>query len=208
MYEAALGGYLASFNSAAYWIKARFKAIAEADIDGRIEFLSEVWSKSFGKLPERLIQHLLSAATDEKLLPLLLASPACPPSTWVASISSPTSSSFWKCLPSRWQRTWIENADFQALVHLRYRQAQLYSSVCPKPNCPGLLDVFGDHALNCKIGGEAIIRHNRLAQRVAIECSKAVAGVSLEARFLLDDCDERPADILITPAPIYVEKAE
>ena len=30
----ALGGYLASFNSAAYWIKARFKAIAEADIAG------------------------------------------------------------------------------------------------------------------------------------------------------------------------------
>jgi hypothetical protein len=34
-----------------------------------------------------------------------------------------------------------------------------------------------------------------LAQRIAIECSRAVAGVSLEARLLLGDSDDRPGDV-------------
>jgi hypothetical protein len=64
--------------------------------------------------------------------------------------------------------------------------------------CTADLDPFGDHALCCKRGGEPTIRHNRLTQRIALECSKAVAGVSLEARLLLQKSDDRPADILLT----------
>ena len=82
----SLGGYLASFHSASRWIKARFQAINEADITGRIDFLSEVWTKSFGKMPESLLQHFLSEATDLQMLPLLLASPACPPKTLVTTV--------------------------------------------------------------------------------------------------------------------------
>ena len=74
----------------------------------------------------------------------------------------------------------------------------MYPTVCPVLGCPENLDAFGDHALCCKKGGEATIRHNRLTQRIALECSKAVAGVSLEARLLLQKSDERPADILLT----------
>ena len=45
------------------------------------------------------------------------------------------------------------------------------------------------------------MRHNRLAQRVAIECSRAVAGVSLEARLLLDGSDDRPGDVYLATVP-------
>jgi hypothetical protein len=194
----ALGGYLASFASAAGYMKLRFPAISEADIDSRLDFLKSAWSSAFGDLPEHLCQRELSARTDEKLLPLLTSSPACPPASWVASIQSPTSSCFWKCLPSRWSGTWINNACFRTLIQLRYRLAQLYPSECPVFGCTAALDPFGDHALCCKKGGEPTIRHNRLTQRIALECSKAVAGVSLEARLLLQKSDERPADILLT----------
>ena len=194
----ALGGYLASFSGASAWIKARFPAIPEADIQAREDFLTSAWSSAFGPLPQFARQHDLSAITDSKLLPLLLESPACPPATWVASIQTATSSAFWKCLPSRWNGTHIDNACFRTLINLRYRQAQLYPTVCPMLGCPENLDAFGDHALCCKKGGEATIRHNRLTQRIALECSKAVAGVSLEARLLLQKSDERPADILLT----------
>ena len=194
----ALGGYLSSFYSASLWIKARFPAIPEDDLDARVNFLRQSWSQAFGDLPVLLRQHDLSAATDKKLLPLLTSSPACPPANWVASMQSPPSSCFWKCLPSRWNGTYIDNACFRVLIQLRYRLPQMYGSPCPAAGCTATLDPFGDHALNCKKGGEPTIRHNRLAQRLAIECSKAVAGVSLEARLLLQKSDERPADIFLT----------
>jgi hypothetical protein len=180
-------------------MKARFPSIEEADIAMRVDFLSASWAEVFGNLPQAPFrQNQLSAVTDDVLLQQLLASPACPPAMWVASIQSPTSASFWKCLPSRFNGTYINNACFRILINLRYRQAQLYPSLCPAAGCDEKLDAFGDHALCCKKGGEPTIRHNRLAQRVAIECGKAVAGVSLEARLLLQKSDERPADILLT----------
>ncbi len=194
----ALGGYLSSFHGASLWIKARFPAIPAADIDGRVNALSAAWSRTFGDLPERIVQSELSARTDQKLLPLLTSSPACPPANWVASIQSPSSASFWKCLPSRWTGTYIDNACFRVLISLRYRLAQMYESPCPATGCTATLDPFGDHALCCKKGGEPTIRHNRLSQRLAIEFGKAVAGVSLEARLLLQKSDERPADIFLT----------
>jgi hypothetical protein len=194
----ALGGYLASFSTASLWIKARFSAIPEGEIDERVEFLSTAWSRAFGDLPASIGQHSLSVATDKVLLPLLTSSPACPPANWVASIQSPSSSCFWKCLPSRWNGTYIDNACFRVLVQLRYRIPQLYASPCPAVGWTADLDVFSDHALCCKKGGEPTIRHNRLAQRLAMEFSRAVAGVSLEARLLLQKSDERPADIFLT----------
>ena len=72
----ALGGYLASFSGASAWIKARFPAIPEADIQAREDFLTSAWSSAFGPLPQFAPQHDLSAITDSKLLPLLLESPA------------------------------------------------------------------------------------------------------------------------------------
>ena len=127
----ALGGYLSSFSSASFWITARFASISQADVSSYQLSLNFMWSSAFGELPEKLFQRALSAATDDKLLPLLTASPACPPPTWVASIQNPTSSCFWRCLPSRWNGTYVDNACFRTLVNLRYRSAQMYPSVCP-----------------------------------------------------------------------------
>jgi len=198
----ALGGYLSSFSSASFWITARFASISQADVSSYQLSLNFMWSSAFGELPEKLFQRALSAATDDKLLPLLTASPACPPPTWVASIQNPTSSCFWRCLPSRWNGTYVDNACFRTLVNLRYRSAQMYPSVCPMPDCLNTLDAFGDHAICCKKGGEPSIRHNRLAQRIALECSKAVAGVSLEARFLLQNRTTAPPTSCSLPGAV------
>jgi hypothetical protein len=143
----ALGGYLSSFGGASAWIKARFPAIPAADLDGRISCLSAEWSSYFGELPEYFFQRDFSEATDAVLLPLLKSSPACPPANWIASIQSPSSSCFWKCLPSRWNGTYIDNACFRVLLQLRYRMAQMYPSPCPAVGCSEMLDPFAARAV-------------------------------------------------------------
>jgi len=173
-------------------MKARFHAIEEADISARVDFLSASWVEAFGDL-----QRQLSAATDDvaRTAARLTRLSSC----YLDCKCSITNFSEFLEVPAfAVQRTHINNACIRILINLRYRQAQLYPSLCPASGCNEKLDVFGDHALCCKKGGEPTIRHNRLAQRVALECGKAVAGVSLEARLLLQKSDERPADILLT----------
>jgi hypothetical protein len=73
-----LGAYLASLTEASKMIVDRFSSVSSASVQGRIEFLREDWSKAFGALPEVASQKALSAASDERLFPLLQASPQCP----------------------------------------------------------------------------------------------------------------------------------
>ena len=133
----ALGGYISSLNSAAPLIIERFSFTSVPHLNARLDLLKSWWSSSFGSLPTSLTQKALSAATDEKVLPILTSSPSCPPPVWIDSIQSPTSSCFWKCLPSRWNGTFIDNNCFRTLLHLRYRHPLFYPSPFPSPNCPG-----------------------------------------------------------------------
>src|SRR5436190_11631408 len=131
----ALGAYLASLSSSAQMIGDRFPSISRETLQQRVSFLGEDWMTAFGKLPESLSQRSLSAAADEKLLPLLTSSPECPPAVWVASLQSPTSSCFWRCLPSHRSGTFVNDACFRVLVQLRYHRPVMYPSECPAPGC-------------------------------------------------------------------------
>ena len=171
----SLGGYLSSLEAASALIKHRFP-LAPASV---LAFLRDEWVETFGPLPDSITQRTLSQASDRGLLPRLYR-PDCPPAPWMASIQSMQSSCFWCCLPSEWGNSFIDNACFRVLVQLRYRQQVMYAGPCPMLGCPSTLDVWGDHALCCKVGGDATVRHNRLAQRIALECGKAMSGVTLE----------------------------
>jgi hypothetical protein len=142
----ALGAYLASLTEASKMIVDRFSSVSSASVQARIEFLREDWSKAFGALPEVVSQKALSAASDERLFPLLQASPQCPPAVWVASLQSVTSACFWRCLPSHRAGTYVDNACFRTLVQMRYHQPVMYATECPAPGCTARLDVFGHHA--------------------------------------------------------------
>jgi hypothetical protein len=156
----ALGAYLASLTEASVMIGERFPSIPPASVRARIEFLREDWSAAFGALPELVSQKTLSAASDEKLFPLLTACSACPPPVWVASLQSPLSACFWRCLPSHRAGTYVDNACFRLLVQFRYHQPVMYPTECPAPGCAARLDVFGHHALCCKSGGEKSVRQS------------------------------------------------
>src|SRR5690606_10434654 len=97
----ALGAYLSSLASSADLIQARFPSVRADLLDLRVKGLTEDWSKAFGKVPTQLTQRDLSTAADDALLPLLLGSPECPPPAWIASVQSPRSSCFWRCLKTR-----------------------------------------------------------------------------------------------------------
>ena len=126
----SLGGFLSSFCAASPLLLQRFPTVSRAGVESTLLTLGEDWSSAFGPLPAVLSQRALSAAADDALFPLLSASPECPPPTWLASIQSPTSSCFWRCLPSRFAGTYVDDACFRTLVQLRYRQQVLYPSAC------------------------------------------------------------------------------
>jgi hypothetical protein len=84
----ALGGYLASLESAVPLVSSRFPLLSADEIGRRTVFLGELWQETFGPLPEKRSQRELSAAADSVLFSKLAASPDRLPAPWLASISS------------------------------------------------------------------------------------------------------------------------
>ena len=58
-------------------------------------------------------------------------------------------------------------------------------------------DVYGDHAMCCRSGGERNTRHNNLGDALFDTAVAAGLGPVKEGRFLLPGNDRRPADVLI-----------
>ena len=108
------------------------------------------------------------------------------------------SSCFWRCLPSKWGNSFIDNACFRVLVQLRYRQQVMYAGPCPMLGCSSTLDVSGDHTLCCKVG--AMPRFvTTVLLNIALECGKPMSGVTLETRALLPGSEDRPGDVVLSP---------
>ena len=103
---------------------------------------------------------------------------------------------------------WLNTPPLKALgLHLRssefilatkYRLGMpVFDSAGPCPACLHQSDVFGDHAMCCRSGGERISRHNNLRDALFDTAVAAGLGPVKEGRFLLPGNDRRPADVLI-----------
>ena len=70
------------------------------------------------------------------------------------------------------------------------------SKTCPKcKTC--VLDVFGQHAQNCKYGGAPTLRHNKIRDLIFRKCQASLLAPRKEVRDLLDNTNEKPADVYI-----------
>ena len=68
-------------------------------------------------------------------------------------------------------------------------------AICKQSN-----DIYGDHAVCCKLGGDIITRHNRLRDVVAAVAEEGGLNPILEKKDILGHTDKsqrRPADVAI-----------
>jgi hypothetical protein len=71
------------------------------------------------------------------------------------------------------------------------------SSGCEGKKCKVLMDMYGEHATNCKFGGGAISRHNIVRDTLASLCRQSGVICRIEEKDLLPDTDRRPADVFV-----------
>ena len=57
------------------------------------------------------------------------------------------------------------------------------------------MDTFGDHAVACYGGGDAILRHDRFRNRIAFACSAANLSPVIEKRNVNAVNNSRPGDV-------------
>ena len=73
----------------------------------------------------------------------------------------------------------------------------IFDSAGPCPACLHQSDVYGDHAMCCRSGGERNSPHNNLRDALFDTAVAAGLGPVKEGRFLLPGNDRCPADVLI-----------
>eukprot|EP00731_Ephydatia_muelleri_P034230 Em0051g22a len=114
------------------------------------------------------------------------------------SASSRHASSWLAVIPSRGLNLCMEPEEFQVAV-----KWWLGMDTSPQQRCPHChdhqLDPLGHHAVTCKGGGDAVIRHNALRDVFAQFCHRARLGGQLEVGYGSggDVSNSRPADFLV-----------
>src|SRR4051812_48931678 len=66
----------------------------------------------------------------------------------------------------------------------------------PCPNCPGVLDTTGDHAVTCVVTGQATRSHYELRQ-VLYNVAQAAGYAPQKEKSPTKDTQTRPADLLL-----------
>jgi hypothetical protein len=102
-------------------------------------------------------------------------------------------------LPSSTLNQHIHNDVFKAAVgfQLGMKFKGDGRSGCEGKKCKVLMDMYGEHATNCKFGGGAISRHNIVRDTLASLCRQSGFICRIEEKDLLPDTDRRPADVFV-----------
>ena len=114
------------------------------------------------------------------------------------SVASCHASSWLSVIPARGLNLHMDPAEFQ--VALKWWLGVDTSPHLRCPHCPDhQLDPLGHHALTCRGGGDAVLRHNSLRDVVAQFCHRARLGGQLEVGggTEADGSRSRPADYLV-----------
>ena len=114
------------------------------------------------------------------------------------SVASCHASSWLSVIPARGLNLHMDPAEFQ--VALKWWLGVDTSPHLRCPHCPDhQLDPLGHHALTCRGGGDAVLRHNSLCDVVAQFCHRARLGGQLEVggETEADGSQSWPADYLV-----------
>ena len=143
-------------------------------------------------------QKKLSAGIENHQFDQLCATSTPANRARLLSASSRHASSWLAVIPSRGLNLCMEPEEFQ--VALKW---WLGMDTSPQQRCPHChdhqLDPLGHHAVTCKGGGDAVIRHNALRDVFAQFCHRARLGGQLEVGYGSggDVSNSRPADFLV-----------
>ncbi|KAL5457674.1 hypothetical protein EMCRGX_G034959 [Ephydatia muelleri] len=143
-------------------------------------------------------QKKLSAGMENHQFDQLCATSTPANRARLLSASSRHASSWLAVIPSRGLNLCMEPEEFQ--VALKW---WLGMDTSPQQRCPHChdhqLDPLGHHAVTCKGGGDAVVRHNALRDVFAQFCHRARLGGQLEVGYGLggDVSNSRPADFLV-----------
>ncbi|KAL5473538.1 hypothetical protein EMCRGX_G028029 [Ephydatia muelleri] len=144
-------------------------------------------------------QKKLSAGIENHQFDQLCATSTPANRARLLSASSRHASSWLAVIPSRGLNLCMEPEEFQ--VALKW---WLGMDTSPQQRCPHChdhqLDPLGHHAVTCKGGGDAVIRHNALRDVFAQFCHRARLGGQLEVGYGSggDVSNSRPADFLVS----------
>eukprot|EP00731_Ephydatia_muelleri_P002839 Em0001g2839a len=114
------------------------------------------------------------------------------------SVSAPHATSWLSVIPSTSQGLHLHPIEFRVAVKWWLGLDTSQGSQCAF--CPAhSLDPLGHHALTCKCGGDAVLRHNALRDTLVHFLHRAHASVQVEvgAGLFPDHSQSRPADILL-----------
>eukprot|EP00731_Ephydatia_muelleri_P038808 Em0920g1a len=114
------------------------------------------------------------------------------------SVSAPHATSWLSVIPSTSQGLHLDPIEFRVAVKWWLGLDTSQGSQCAF--CPAhSLDPLGHHALTCKCGGDAVLRHNALRDTLVHFLHRAHASVQVEvgAGLFPDHSQSRPADILL-----------
>ena len=143
-------------------------------------------------------QKKLSAGIENHQFDQLCATSTPANRARLLSVSSRHTPSWLAVIPSRGLNLCMEPEEFQVAV-----KWWLGMDTSPQQRCPHChdhqLDPLGHHAVTCKGGGDAVIRHNALRDVFAQFCHRARLGGQLEVGYGSggDVSNSRPADFLV-----------
>jgi len=127
-------------------------------------------------LEQSALQHTFSSCIDSHILNSLLNNPALPTTekARLRAVSAAGAARWLSAAPNFKNFKYFESNQFS--VALRYWLGiPKFNSTC-KCRCGQIIDVFGDHATTCKVGGGPIHRHDLIRDAI-FECCN-MAGIS------------------------------
>ena len=112
------------------------------------------------------------------------------------SLTLPHAGAWLSAVPIKGLGLYLSASEFQAV--LRYRLGlPVYSDERRCPYCAGILDILGDHSLNCGGHGDRIARHDRLRDAIHDKSASASLAPRKEQKDLIPGSRSKPGDIFI-----------
>ena len=141
-------------------------------------------------------QRILLGKLENQNFHSLLGAPSIANKARLLAVSAPHAASWISVVPSVSLGLHLDPSEFQVAVkwwHGMDISGGSLCSLCPEVT---LLDHLGHHAVSCKRGGDAVIRHNQLRDVVAEACRHAHL-IEMGSGLTPDHNHSRPADVFV-----------
>ena len=201
--------FLASLIQCNFWIEKVCSSKARNKAQSLIEEYKNLLRNAFptdfpddaaiksATLEQSSLQHTFSSCIDSHTLNSLLNNPALPTreKARLRAVSAVGAARWLSAAPNFKNFKYFESNQFS--VALRYWLGiPIFNSTC-KCRCGQIIDVFGDHATTCKVGGGPIHRHDLIRDAIFECCNMAGISASKEITGYQAGQKDRVGDVVL-----------